>query len=261
MSMPSLRDRGRLDSILSIPSKKTMRLAPLLRVSFLRIVPLWLLLAHAGPLACGQETKPTDGSSATGTVKPDGDRPDKATWKALLPSSGLEGWEITNFGGEGEVENEKGELTLGRGEPMTGITRLAKDFPTENFELRWSAQRVDGSDFFAGVTFPVGKEFCSFICGGWGGGLVGISSINGNDASENETARYINFKNGQWYRFRVRVDVEKIGVWIDDEQVLDVERANRRFSVRAEVMRSRPLGYCVFQSVVKVKDWEYRRLD
>jgi len=184
----------------------------------------------------------------------------KSDWKPLLPKEGLEGWGITNFGGEGSVENQGGTLQLGRGEPMTGIHRLSKDFPTENFELRWSAQRVDGSDFFAGVTFPVGKEFCSFICGGWGGGLVGISSINGNDASENETAKYINFKNGQWYRFKVRVDSEKISVWIDDEPILEVARENRRFSVRAEVMRSRPLGYCVFQSKVLVKDWEYRIL-
>jgi hypothetical protein len=182
-------------------------------------------------------------------------------WKSLLPSSGLEGWEITNFGGEGAIENNDGTLMLDRGEPMTGITRLGKDFPTENFELRWAAQRVDGSDFFAGVTFPVGNAHCSFICGGWGGGLIGISSINGNDASENETASYRNFKNGQWYQFKIRVDPTHISVWLDDEQILHVARENRRFSVRAEVMRSRPLGYCVFQSKVLVKGWEFRTFE
>ncbi|MBM3968165.1 MAG: DUF1080 domain-containing protein, partial [Planctomycetes bacterium] len=130
----------------------------------------------------------------------------ESAWKPLLPADGLEGWEITNFGGEGEIVNQKGELVLELGDPLTGITRLGKDFPTENYEMQWSARRIDGSDFFAGVTFPVGKEYCSFICGGWGGGLVGISSIDGSDASENETASYRNFKNGQWYRFQVRVD-------------------------------------------------------
>jgi hypothetical protein len=143
---------------------------------------------------------------------------------------------------------------------MTGITRLGKDFPQENYEMQWSAQRVDGSDFFAGVTFPVGKEFCSFICGGWGGGLVGISSINGNDASENETASFRDFKNKKWYHFKIRVDAIHITVWLDDEQILQVARENRRFSVRAEVMRSRPLGYCVFQSRVLVKDWQFRAI-
>jgi hypothetical protein len=90
--------------------------------------------------------------------------------------------------------------------------------------------------------------------------LIGISSINGNDASENETASYRNFKNGEWYRFKVRVDKANITVWLNDEQIIVVARENRKFSVRAEVMRSRPLGYCVFQSKVFVKDWEYRTL-
>ena len=184
----------------------------------------------------------------------------ESEWKGLLPAEGLEGWEITNFGGEGEIANKDGELVLEPGDPLTGITRLSKDFPTENYEMQWSAQRVNGSDFFAGVTFPVGKEYCSFICGGWGGGLVGISSINGNDASENETASYRNFKNGKWYSFKVRVDPTHISVWLDDEQILQVERENRRFSVRAEVMRSRPVGYCAFQSKVIVKDWKFRTI-
>lgn len=184
----------------------------------------------------------------------------ESEWRPLLPNDGLAGWEITNFGGEGEIVLKDGELTLEPGNPLTGITRSEKVFPTENYEMQWSARRVNGSDFFAGVTFPVGKEHCSFICGGWGGGLVGISSINGNDASENETSSYRTFKNGQWYHFKVRVDSTHISVWIDDEQILHIERENRRFSVRAEVMRSRPLGYCAFQSKVTVKDWQFRTI-
>jgi hypothetical protein len=210
------------------------------------------------PCSFAQDNAPV-GKKPASTAPSDDSQPEVA-WKSVLPKDGLEGWEVTNFGGEGETDNKDGTLMLGRGEPMTGITRLGKDFPTDNFEMQWSAQRAEGSDFFAGVTFPVGKEHCSFICGGWGGGLIGISSINGNDASENETASYRNFKNGEWYRFKVRVDKANITVWLNDEQIIAVARENRKFSVRAEVMRSRPLGYCVFQSKVFVKDWEYRTL-
>ena len=185
----------------------------------------------------------------------------KIQWKKLLPDSGLDGWERTNFGGEGEVEIKDGTLMLMPGGPLTGITKLGKDFPTENYEMQWSAQRVDGSDFFVGITFPVGKEHCSLIVGGWGGGLVGISSIDGNDASENETASFKNFKNGQWYKFKVRVDAKNITVWMDDEQILEVPRGEHTFSVRAEVLRSRTLGYCSYQTKVAVKDWGYRTLD
>lgn len=59
--------------------------------------------------------------------------------------------------------------------------------PVMNYELSLEAMRVDGSDFFCGLTFPVGSNFCSFIVGGWGGGVVGLSSLNSEDASQNET--------------------------------------------------------------------------
>ena len=185
----------------------------------------------------------------------------ESKWKPLLEKDSLKGWEITNFGGEGTAEVNEGVLRLDRGEPMTGITTIRKDFPKENFEMRWKASRVDGSDFFAGVTFPVGDEFCSLICGGWGGGLVGLSSINNSDASENETTGFQSFKNKQWYAFRVRVDKKTITAWIDDKEILKVEREGKKFSLRGEVFKSKPLGYCVFQSIVDVKDWEYRIIE
>ena len=185
----------------------------------------------------------------------------ESKWKPLLEKDSLKGWEITNFGGEGTAEVNEGVLRLDRGEPMTGITTIRKDFPKENFEMRWKASRVDGSDFFAGVTFPVGDEFCSLICGGWGGGLVGLSSINNSDASENETTGFHQFKNKQWYAFRVRVDKKTITAWIDDKEILKVEREGKKFSLRGEVFKSKPLGYCVFQSIVDVKEWEYQVIE
>lgn len=238
------------------------RLASLYRIASLCQIASLCGLALCSPaIGCStglaQDSKPQADAKQADAKQADA----KLGWKKLLPEKGLDGWESTNFGGEGSSVIEGGTLTLERGEPLTGVTKLGKDFPTENYEMQWSAQRVEGSDFFAGVTFPVGKEHCSLIAGGWGGGLVGISSIDGNDASENETASYRNFKNGQWYRFKVRVDAQNITVWLDDEQILEVPRGNRKFSVRAEVMRSRPLGYCVFQSKVAVKDWVYRTLE
>lgn len=186
---------------------------------------------------------------------------DESKWKSLMEKDSLKGWEITNFGGEGTAEVNEGVLRLDRGEPMTGVTTIRKDFPKENYEMRWKASRVDGSDFFAGVTFPVGDEFCSLICGGWGGGLVGLSSINGNDASENESTGFRQFKNKQWYAFRVRVDKQHITAWIDDEEIIKVEREGKKFSLRGEVFKSKPLGYCVFQSIVDVKEWEYQSVE
>lgn len=48
---------------------------------------------------------------------------------------------------------------------------------------------MSSSEFFCGLTVPVrtGTECVSLIVGGWGGSLVGISSIDGLDASETST--------------------------------------------------------------------------
>ncbi len=189
------------------------------------------------------------------------DNKDVVTWTPLLTGSDLSNWELTNFGGEGDVELKDGVLTLGFGDPLTGVNTKRKDFPTDNYEMRWDAMRTQGQDFFACATFPVGDEFCSFIAGGWGGSLTGISSIDGNDASENETTDSEDFKNNEWYRFRVRVDPEKLRVWINDREVVSVVREDHKFSLRIEVDSTKPLGYCNFQCEAKVRRWEYRSLD
>jgi hypothetical protein len=178
----------------------------------------------------------------------------------MLVDKSMEGWKSTQFGGDGQIGfTEEGHLSLDVGDPLTGIT-YEKDFPKSNFEVTWEANRKSGSDFLAGLTFPVGDEHASFICGGWGGGLIGISSIDGNDASENSTASYKDIKNDRWYRFRLVVSDEAIMVWMDDEELIQVERKGKSFSVRGEVRASRPFGYCVFRSKVEVRNLQYRTL-
>lgn len=200
--------------------------------------------------------------AAGSKVDKEGKDEEAAGWKKLIDSPKMEGFESINFGGEGDVTFNDGVLKLGSGLPMTGIRYTKKDFPKENFEIRWKARRVSGSDFFVCLTFPVGEEHCSLICGGWGGGLIGISNINGNNASENHTTRYSGFKNGQWYTFRIKVDGKQVTAWVEgEEDPIVVEREGTTFSVRAESRPTRPLGYAGFESVVEVKDWEYRELE
>ena len=113
--------------------------------------------------------------------------------RACSMASTLGEWKKTAFGGEGDVVVEDGQILIDAGNPMSGITWKGK-CPKMNYELSLEAQRVSGSDFFCGLTFPVGDDPCSFICGGWGGGVVGLSSLDGNDASENETTKYQEFE-------------------------------------------------------------------
>src|SRR5207247_113220 len=126
----------------------------------------------------------------------------------------LQGWKTSKFGGEGQVAVQDGRIVIAMGNPMSGVTWTG-EFPKIDYEISLEAMRVDGSDFFCGLTFPVGESPCSFIVGGWGGGVVGLSSIDGSDASENETTKYQEFDKRRWYAVRVRVSKDKIEAWID----------------------------------------------
>ena len=188
---------------------------------------------------------------------------DKQTqWRPLFDGKTLEGWKSTNFGGEGDVHVEDGVIILEFGTSLTGITyKNAKDLPKTNYELELQAMRLDGSDFFCGLTFPVGDSFCSFIVGGWAGGVVGLSSIDGRDASENDTTRYKVFESNRWYRIRVRVTPENISAWIDDQQMVDQDIEGRRVSTRAEVDLSQPLGVSAYETRAALRNIRIRRLE
>jgi hypothetical protein len=165
-------------------------------------------------------------------------------WVSLLDENSLAGWKATEFGGEGEVHVKNGELVLEMGNDMTGVT-ISREVPHINYEVELEAMRVDGSDFFCGLTFPVKDDPCSLIVGGWGGGVCGLSSLEGFDASENETTTYRDFKTGQWYPVKLKVTESKIEAWIDGKQIVDIETTGRRLSVRGEwnsrVVRARDM--------------------
>ncbi len=79
----------------------------------------------------------------------------------------LTGWEVTNFGPQGPVSVSDDQIILGMGEGCTGITWKG-DFPKVDYEVSLDAKRVEGNDFFCGLTFPAGKDPCTLIIGGWG---------------------------------------------------------------------------------------------
>ena len=130
--------------------------------------------------------------------------------------------------------------------------------PTTNYELGLQATRLEGRDFFAGVTFPVDDSFCSLILGGWGGQVVGLSSINGMDASENETSQSMEFETGRWYDIRIRVTPAKIEAWLDNRQIVSVNLKGNDIDIRIEVERSKPLGVAAWRTKAALKDLRLR---
>ena len=78
---------------------------------------------------------------------------------------------------------------------------------------------------------------------------MGLSSINGEDASENETTTFRKFEKGKWYRIRVRVTAAKIEAWIDGDLVVDVATKDKKIGMRAgEIELSKPFGIATFRT-------------
>jgi len=223
----------------------------------------WFLLASlclAPAARCpAQPPQPVDereaGSEAAAASTEDDDG-----WQSLFDGESLGAWKDSEFGTGGNIEVRDGTIVLGFADGCNGIT-WREEFPEADYEIRLEAMRVDGNDFFCGLTFPVGESPCTLIVGGWGGAVVGLSSIDGQDASENETTTPMRFKRGRWYPIRLRVTAGRITAWIDDEQVVDLATEGRKISIRPEVERSKPLGIASWCTTAALRGIEMRRIE
>ena len=166
-----------------------------------------------------------------------------AEWQTLLSAKSHAGWRpAENVAGAGEVRFEKPGMVFDFGDPLT-MAVYTNALPTVDYEVEIIARKVEGADFFCGFTFPVSTNHCTLILGGWGGFVTGISSLDGLDASENETASSMNFVDGQWYTIRQRVEAARLQTWVDDKQLIDVDLTNRRVEMRAgDIEASKPFG-------------------
>lgn len=171
----------------------------------------------------------------------------------LFDGNSLNGWKISDFGTQGDVYVSGDKIVLGMGDGCTGIT-WAGEFPVSDYEVSLEAMRVEGNDFFCGMTFPVGKDPCTLIVGGWGGTVVGLSSISGMDASENETSINRQFEKDRWYKIRLKVAAGKIEAWIDDEKVVDFTVGNNYLSIRPEVELSKPFGIASWRTTAAIRN-------
>ncbi len=176
-------------------------------------------------------------------------------------------WSAAGIPEEGPVTVSEGVIRLESGTPMTGA-RLSEDWdslslPWIDYALTFEARRVEGQDFFATCTFPVGSaDRCvSLVLGGWGGGLVGISSIDHLDASENSTRAERPFTNGQWYRLRIEVREDDLQAWIDDAPMVNVSIKGRRLELRSgDIDHCTPLGFASWRTVGEVRSVKITRL-
>jgi len=185
----------------------------------------------------------------------------KPAWQALFDGKTLKGWKPADFGAKASIAVTDGELRIGPGEPAAGIVRDGEVPARMNYEIELEAMRTEGHDFFCGLTFPVNQDPCTLICGGWGGTLVGLSSIDDLDASENQTATLKEFKEKTWYKIRLRVTTTHITAWINDEQLIEQELAEHKISIRTEVEPCVPLGISTWHTGAALRNIRLRKLD
>ncbi|MDC0267936.1 DUF1080 domain-containing protein [bacterium] len=182
-------------------------------------------------------------------------------WKVLFDGQSMKGWKVTDFAGHGEARVLDGAIEIDMGLALSGV-QYTNQVEKVNYEITLEAMRRDGGDFFCGLTMPYKEKHCSFICGGWGGGVIGLSSINGMDAAENETTEFKKFEDNQWYRISLRMLEDRILGWIDQKLFLDVSTVDVSIGMRiGEIEQSIPLGVATWMTSSSIRDMRIRSVD
>ena len=185
----------------------------------------------------------------------------------LFDGKTLKGWKLCNYAGIGEVKvnSETGALRVTRGEILSGI-RIdnfdKRKLPKVNYELSLEARRVEGEDFFCCLTFPHKKTHASFVLGGWGGSVCGISSIDFMDAMENSTMTVRDFDQGKWYKLRLLVTDNRFQAFVEEKKIVNVGIKGRKIGMRfGEIEESVPLGLSTFRTTAEYKNIKIRHLE
>ncbi|MGL5018699.1 MAG: DUF1080 domain-containing protein [Luteolibacter sp.] len=214
-----------------------------------------------GTSGCGKKEAAVDQAPSTPEAAPPAAANSSEGWMEM-ETLGPNNWEAINGAADLSWDTESKIMQIGVGTDLNGV-RWTGPLPVAPYVVEMEARRMSGNDFFCGLTFPVrtGTECVSLIVGGWGGSLVGISSIDGLDASENPTGSQHEFENQRWYRIRVEVTTERLQAWIDDRQVVNVETEGRRLSLReGPIEDCAPWGLATWMTRAEVRGVRWRKL-
>lgn len=161
---------------------------------------------------------------------------------------------------------QAGVLTLPAGQPMTGAkwTGWTEQLPGTGYAIEYEAMRVEGEDIFGMVTFPVGshQSHATFVLGGWGGTVTGISSIDFKDANENQTRAEQRFENGRWYKVRIEVRPEDLRAWVEGRLVVNATIKGKKVGLRPGFIdHCLPFGFASYGTTGKIRRVVIEALD
>lgn len=179
-------------------------------------------------------------------------------WTSLFDGQSLYGWKAADFAGAGEVRADQDRIIIEAGALLSGVI-LTNEPPRIDYEIELEAMKLSGSDFFCGLTLPYAQTNFTLIVGGWGGGVIGISSIDGNDASSNDTTQFRNFESNRWYPIRVRVTKPRIEVWLEGRQVINADVREHTVGMRpGEIELAVPLSVSTYQTSAALRNVRLR---
>ena len=85
-----------------------------------------------------------------------------------------------------------------------------------------------------------------------GNQFVGLTYLDGKDASQHPASKRMTFEAGRWYRVRLRVTAAKVEAWVDDAQVVDQVRQGHAFKLpMGDTQSLRPLGITAGGNVLR----------
>jgi hypothetical protein len=217
-----------------------------------------MLLGISALPGCSYSHGKTKVSDKTDQTKISGEASKANMFDGIKQTSMFDGeklglWKKTDFYQAGNVYVKDGCLILEKSEWMTGVTWTGPVVGT-NYEIIFEAMRVEGNDFFCGLTFPVGKSSCSLILGGWSNNICGLSTIDHKDASSNETTLNIALENNRWYRVNLRVTPDGIQASLDGDWIIDVDTSGKNIDIRSECVPSLPLGFATYKTTGAIRN-------
>jgi len=186
-------------------------------------------------------------------------------WDLLDPTFHTH-WQKADIPEEGTFACKDQELTLAPGLPMTGCKFTAWStlgLPGTGYSIEYEAMRAEGDDIFGMCTFPVSSHqaHATFVIGGWGGTLTGISSIDFKDASENSTRAEQRFENGVWHHVRIEIRDQDLRAWVNHKRVVNVSILGRKVSLRAGYIdHCLPFGFATWNTTGKIRQVQIRML-
>ena len=185
--------------------------------------------------------------------------------QSLFDGKSLNGWRVLEDGccwDHGEVSARDGTLILAQGAESTSIVWTG-GFPQVDYEVNLEAKRIEGTNSFCHVAFPVGRGRHCFLIVGTGpdGNRACLDRVDGHDSESagNPTSTELAFDQDRWYRIRLRVTGADVDAWIDDMKAIHVRQTDHVLALPAPWSSLRPFGLGTWQTAAAMRNITVRR--